>query len=145
MTKQEYITIRELAWNILYNCHICKLPIEITPIAEFYNLKHFMDYSESRYNNARIISYHILSTYGLPTTNEFINGLTIRLLSPLCILHECNISSPQSISKYCDIPIYVSQQRALRLKAIASRNKFYLSDMERKVVNNFKPFIQSFN
>ncbi len=145
MTKQEYITIRELAWNILLNSNASKLPIDITPIAKLYNLQDVLNYSNTRYNNATIVTKKILVIYGLPDTKEFVNALCIRLLAPLCILKECNIITPQEISKYCDIPLNVAEQRTARLQVVIKRNKFFISNLEKKVFDNFSEFITMYN
>ncbi len=145
MDKQLYSTLRELAWHILIQGNISKLPVAITPIAKAYQLEELMDYSGSRYSNAIIISEHILKHYGIDTSRENIKFLATHLLTPLCILKECHILTPDKISKYCDVPYELANERSKRLSTAIKYDKFYLSSFEEKVSNNFTDYINNFN
>lgn len=145
MKKSEYSIIRELAWDILIDVKANTLPIKITPIATLYKCKSNLNYSDTRYNNTLIISIHILNLFGIQTTQTNINALANRLLCPMCVLKECNVNSPYIISQICDVPLNIALERYNRLQMLIKRDKFYTSDLEKKVYQQFLNFIINYN
>lgn len=145
MDKSEYSIIRELAWDILIDIKANTLPIKITPISILYKCKNSLNYSDTRYNNTLIISIHILKLFRIQTTQTNIRALTNRLLCPMCVLKECNIDSPHIISQICDVPLNIALERYNRLQMLIKRGKFYTSDLEKKVYQQFLNFIINYN
>ncbi len=70
------------------------------------------------------------------------NIFASRLLAPACVLWGCGVKSAEDIVKLCDISYQAALFRMERMNILYERNKFLLSPLERKVFENFKPFIQ---
>ena len=66
-----------------------------------------------------------------------------RLLAPACVLWGLGLHTPEEIVKACDISMQAARIRAGRMELLYSRKKFLTSPLERKVYEQFKPFIQS--
>lgn len=66
-----------------------------------------------------------------------------KLMTPLCVLKELGITDKYDIAKTCDVPLWVAEKRAARLKEMIKRNKFYTSDLEKQVYEQFKNYIES--
>lgn len=71
------------------------------------------------------------------------NIFASRLLAPACVLHALHINTPEEIAKLCDISIQSARFRAERMHVLNARNKFLLSPLEQKVIQQFQPFITS--
>ncbi len=71
------------------------------------------------------------------------NMFAIRLLAPLCILKEMNISSAEELSKLCNISKTAGKYRFARLQKALEKNKFYINHKEKKVLNQFKDYIKN--
>lgn len=81
------------------------------------------------------------------------NIFASRLLAPLCVLQYLNLNSAREISEYCDISYTAAQLRFNRLCEIRKRNSerrkekkhgtFLLSKLERRVIENFKDYIEN--
>ena len=67
------------------------------------------------------------------------------LLAPACILKELNINTTEQIMKICSISKTSAEIRKKRIEKLIKANKFYISPMEQKVLNNFKHFIYKQN
>ena len=65
----------------------------------------------------------------------------MNILAPACVLWALNVRTPKDISELCDISIYDAAIRAERMGRLYKRNKFLSSELEKKVYENFKPFI----
>lgn len=70
------------------------------------------------------------------------NVFASRLLAPACVLWALDIHSAEEIKELCNISISAASIRAERMKVLYARNKFLLSDLERRVYEQFLPFIQ---
>lgn len=144
MTKQEYEHIRNLAWKLLIDANITKLPTSITQIAKLYNLQNKMDYNRSRFENCKIISHEILLLFGLPSSDSAIKMLAVRLMAPLIILKECKIFSAEQLSNLTQIPYYLCQQRLKRLDTKIQQKTFEISNMETNLKAQFQQFIDEY-
>lgn len=81
------------------------------------------------------------------------NMFASRLLAPLCVLQFMNVSSAQEIAKLCGISYTAAKIRFNRLIEIRKRSSirkkdknhgtFLISKKERKVIENFKEFIEN--
>ena len=82
------------------------------------------------------------------------NLVAIRILSPACVLWALHINSADDIARICDISLQSATFRLERLKLLYKREQdfirkynkscFLMSDLEKKVYNQFKPFINQF-
>ena len=82
MKEQEYKHIRNLAWDLLIDANISQLPVDISAIANLYNLQHLIDNSKSLYENTLSVSEGILKIFGM-TNPEFTRYLAVRILAPM--------------------------------------------------------------
>ena len=64
-----------------------------------------------------------------------------RLLAPACVLWGLKISFAEDIARVCNISISAAKIRAERMKTLYERNKFLTHPLERRVFEQFKPFI----
>lgn len=77
-----------------------------------------------------------------PSIETQADEFAIRLLSPACVLKALGISSPNDIAKICDISQKAAEYRAERLSILLQRDKFLISPLEKKVFENFLPWIE---
>lgn len=66
------------------------------------------------------------------------NIFASRLLAPACV----DIHDAQEIKELCNISFTAAFIRAERMTVLYARNKFLLSDLERRVYHQFLPFIE---
>ncbi len=140
MNKQEYKLIRNLAWDLLIDANISQLPVDISAIADLYNLQHIVDSSKSLYDNTLFISEYILKIFGI-NDPELKKYLAVRILSPMIVFKELNIKSAEEMSNLSGIPINLAQQRFERLKMLLKRNKFETSHLETIVLSQFHDWL----
>ncbi len=78
----------------------------------------------------------------------------IGILAPSCVLWALNIHEPEDIAKLCKISITAARIKAKRMADLYHREQewlktkgfscFLLTDLERKVYEQFKPFIDEY-
>lgn len=146
-------------WALLpYNQHInlldCldlyKLHDKYEGFTIFFNYKIFVFYdsevSEERirftlaHEFGHILLFHI-SEVSPANYEQEANMFANRILMPLCVLKECKAFSAEKIAKLCGTTVTASENRLKRLNKIMERNKFYLSPLENRVLEQFKEFI----
>ncbi len=71
------------------------------------------------------------------------DSFATKLLTPLCILKELEVTQSSEIQKLCDVPFWVAAGRIRRLKLIQKRNMFYTSPFEMMVRARFDKFIKN--
>ncbi len=71
------------------------------------------------------------------------NQFAARLLAPACVLHALDTKTPEEIAQLCGLSITAAGYRAGRLAQLRDRNKFLIHPLERRVLRQFAPFIQS--
>lgn len=125
MTKQEYVHIRNLAWDLLIDAKISELPVDISRIAVLYNIEY--NHDADFYDKALEVSKEILSVFGYKTEPEYVEALTVRLLAPAIVLKQIDVKSAGDISEKTGLPIDIAQIRFERYKVLVERNKFGLS------------------
>ena len=64
------------------------------------------------------------------------------LLMPATVLHSINISSPEQISKICNVSLQSAEIRFKRLTELNKRGMYNKHPLERQVYNNFIPYIK---
>lgn len=142
MTEQEYKHIRNLAWDLLIDANISRLPVDINAIATLYDLQHLIDNSKSLYDNTLSVSEGILKIFGM-TNPEFARYLTIRILTPMIIFKELDVKSAEEMSSLSGLPIDLANQRFKRFEMLLSRNAFQTSRLEAIVLSQFREWIDS--
>ena len=135
MTRQEYVHIRNLAWDLLIDAKISELPVDISRKAGLYNIEY--NHDADFYDKVLEISKEILSVFGYKTEPEYVEALTVRLLAPSIALKQIDVESAGDISEKTGLPIDSAQSRFERYKMLVERNKFGLSKMEMRVLNQF--------
>lgn len=135
MTRQEYVHIRNLAWDLLIDAKISELPVDISRKAGLYNIEY--NHDADFYDKVLEISKEILSVFGYKTEPEYVEALTVRLLAPSIALKQIDVESAGDISEKTGLPIDIAQSRFERYKMLVERNKFGLSKMEMRVLNQF--------
>ena len=69
------------------------------------------------------------------------NQFAARLLAPACVLWALDIHTPEDIARLCDISLPAARFRADRMAELYCRQRFLTSPLERKVYEQFQPFI----
>ena len=98
----------------------------------------------------------IFCRYKRATTNKWIlsrcsrketqaNIFASRLLAPACVLHALQMNSAEEIATLCGLSLQAAQIRMKRLQVLEKRNKWGTSPLERKIVEQFTPFIAQQN
>jgi len=91
-------------------------------------------------------TYHLVNREPSETENPIeheTNVFASRLLAPACVLWGCGVKSAEDISELCNISLQAARIRAKRMEVLYERNKFLTSPLEKKVYEQFLPFIDS--
>jgi len=142
MKEQEYKHIRNLAWDLLIDANISQLPVDISAIANLYNLQHLIDSSKSLYENTISVSEGILKIFGM-TNPEFTRYLAVRILAPMIVFKELGIKSAEELCRLSGLPADLANQRFKRFEMLLSRNAFQTSRLETIVLSQFRQWINS--
>ena len=140
MEKQEYQHIRNLAWDLLIDSQIKSLPVDISKIAKLYNINY--NKTSNTFNDALTISYKILEIFGYNA--NLAKHLTVRILCPMIVIKKLDIKTENELSIITELPIDISRQRFDRYKMLLKRNAFETSDLESKLLLQFKDWIDSY-
>lgn len=70
------------------------------------------------------------------------NQFAVRLLAPACVLWGLDLHTPEEIARVCHISMQSAEFRASRMDALYARNKFLTSSLERRLYQQFLPFIK---
>lgn len=68
-----------------------------------------------------------------------------QLLMPACVLWGLNLHTAGEIAEVCNVSLTAAQIRADRMKELYARNMFGTHPLERRVMEQFKPYIISKN
>lgn len=142
MNEQEYKHIRNLAWDLLIDANISRLPVDISAIANLYNLQNLIDNSKSLYENTLSVSEGILKIFGM-TNPEFTRYLAVRILAPMIVFKELGVKSAEELSRLSGLPADLANQRFKRFEMLLSRNAFQTSRLETVVLSQFRQWIDS--
>lgn len=143
MTKQEYRTIRDIAWLILINSKSSSLPINVNKIANLYSFADVVNTDKTRYENCLAVCREIIKLYGMNSNLSY--HLTIRIMAPAIVLREIKVASAKELSIIADVPMDVAERRFSRLQELLKRDKFETSNMESIVLSQFKSWIENHN
>lgn len=69
------------------------------------------------------------------------NVFASRLLAPACVLHALGAVTPEQIAAVCDISLAAARFRAGRMGVLEQRGKYGSSPLERRVLDQFQPYI----
>lgn len=142
MNEQEYKHIRNLAWDLLIDANISQLPVDISAIANLYNLQNLIDNSKSLYENTLSVSEGILKIFGM-TNPKFTRYLAVRILAPMIVFKELGVKSAEELSGLSGLPADLANQRFKRFEMLLSRNAFQTSRLETVVLSQFRQWINS--
>ena len=142
MKEQEYKHIRNLAWDLLIDANISQLPVDISAIANLYNLQHLINNSKSLYENTLSVSEGILKIFEM-TNPEFTRYLAVRILAPMIVFKELGIKSAEELCRLSGLPADLANQRFKRFEMLLSRNAFQTSRLETIVLSQFRQWINS--
>lgn len=76
-----------------------------------------------------------------PKAEQQADTFALRLLCPACVLWELGVTAPEEIASVCRISKSSAQKRARRLSALAKRNCFLSSPLERAVREQFSAYM----
>lgn len=79
---------------------------------------------------------------GKTATETQADEFAARLLAPACVLRGLEAYTTEEIAKICGISRKAAEYRAERMKILRERDKFLTSPLERRVFENFKPWIE---
>lgn len=101
---------------------------------------------QQRFTIAHEIGHIILNHFNVPIENreQEANMFAARVLMPMCVLYECQVSNPEEISNLCNVSLISATYRYKRLSMLKSRNKFYKDKNEIKLKSKFKKFIKNY-
>lgn len=69
------------------------------------------------------------------------NQFAARILAPACVLHALNVSTVEELRQLCGISHQAAEFRLARLRVLNQRGKYLSSPLERKVFEQFRPFL----
>lgn len=69
------------------------------------------------------------------------NQFAARLLAPACVLHELGVVTPEAIQQACGLSRQAATYRADRMQELEHRNRYYVSLLERRVLQQFASHI----
>lgn len=142
MNEQEYKHIRNLAWDLLIDANISRLPVDINAIAAIYNLQPLIDNSKSLYENTLSVAEGILKIFGM-TNPELTRYLAVRILAPMIVFKELGVKSVEELGRLSGLPADLANQRFKRFEMLLSRNAFQTSRLETVVLSQFRQWISS--
>lgn len=142
MNEQEYKHIRNLAWDLLIDANISKLPVDISSIATLYNLQYLIDNTKPLYENTLSVAEGILKIFGM-TNPEFTRYLAVRILAPMIVFKELGVKSAEELGRLSGLPANLANQRFKRFEMLLSRNAFQTSQLESVVLSQFNQWIKS--
>ena len=70
------------------------------------------------------------------------NIFAARLLAPSIVLHELNLKTEEEIATVCGMSKEAAQYRLNRLKELDARGRYSMSGLEKRVLDNFRDFIE---
>lgn len=126
----------------MIDANISQLPVDISAIANLYNLQHLIDNSKSLYENTLSVSEGILKIFGIANP-EFTRYLAVRMLAPMIVFKELGIKSAEELCRLSGLPIDLANQRFKRFEMLLSRNAFQTSRLETIVLSQFRKWINN--
>ena len=141
MTDQEYRHIRNLSWDLLLDARIKSLPVDLPRIARLYTPMWRPDPKISFFENAVDLSGKILVVFGIQNSAEYAESLAVRVVAPIIVFQMLDVNSAEEIAEISNIPLSFAHERFRRYLASLSRGTFGISKLERRVANQFWPWV----
>ncbi len=69
-------------------------------------------------------------------------SFAVRILAPACVLAAIKCIEPYDIAELCGLPEHIAIERSDRLKELLKKDLFLKHQLEQKVFENFKQFIE---
>lgn len=172
MHYKDYQHSRDVAWQILIDCHITSLPIRMTDICRqlgirlrsmppgderdgvsFYAdgipyiaLNTMRTASRRRFTAAHELGHILLGHAGKPallgTDEQAADSFAARLLAPACVLRGCQVRTADDIQQLCGISRQAAAIRTERMCLLYQRGAFLTSPLEQQVYRQFLPYIR---
>lgn len=143
LNHQEYSHINYLALDLLIDAKIDRLPVDVAEIASNHGISSIIDFSKSRYDNAVIVSKHILGKYGYNNNLYYSEYLATKILSPLIIFKELGINNFEHFHFLSDLPILIASLRFDLYKNLISKSEIGKYSIEKRALNCFRDWINS--
>lgn len=85
---------------------------------------------------------HFTESTSSPLETEYqAERFAIDILAPACVLWGLNLHTAEEISQACGISMQAAEIRAERMDVLYKRGKFLAHPLERRVFQQFRPFI----
>lgn len=181
MNYKKYKISRNLAWEVLLQEEVNKLPVSTSGLCRqmgvtlvygtpdeqsagfstivdgkmYIVVREGMSAGRTRFTVAHELGHILLGHVGRyqlvnrepdPGDNPIeqeANVFASRLLAPACVLWGCGVKTPEEIARLCDISLQAAQIRAGRMEELYKRGRFLTSPLERRVYEQFLPFISA--
>lgn len=141
LNRQECEHINYLALDILIDSKADKLPINIAQIVAHYRLDYTIDLSKSRFENAVAISSLILQKYGYDHDLFYSEYLAVKILSPLVVFKELDISIFEEFYVLSDLPPFIASLRFEHYENLRRHNDIGKYNIEKRILNRFNNWI----
>lgn len=104
------------------------------------------DRQRIRFSIAHEIGHIVLKhLYKFDKLEKEANMFAARILMPMLLIKELNITKPEELSKLCDVSIESAKYRLKRFKEINRREMFYTNPKEKQLLLQLKPFLNDYS
>ena len=126
-------------WSIVYDD---AQTVETCRYVIAHELGHiFMGHGMERGATDQTVAEQLARAERTPTHEREADHFAIRLLCPACMLWALDLHTAEEIAAVCLVPVTVAKPRARRMTTLYQRNCFLQSELERRVFERFKPYI----
>lgn len=140
MTKDEYIFIRNYAWDILIISQSDHLPIDLQQIADSFGIR--LQQNLSYFKQAVELCSALLKQIGLNNNEECSTALATRIIAPITVLQNCDIKTYKELKNLTLLPEPLSKHRFDRITA--KKDYIGMSSLERRVQQQFNSFCDDY-
>lgn len=140
MTKDDYIFIRNYAWDILIISQSDHLPIDLQQIADSFGVHLQQDLNY--FKQAVALCSALLQQIGLNDNEEYSTALAIRIMAPITVLQSCDVKTCKELENLTLLPESLSKHRFNRISA--KKSYIGMSALERRVQHQFNSFCDSY-
>lgn len=140
MTKDDYIFIRNYAWDILIISQSDHLPIDLQQIADSFGVHLQQDLNY--FKQAIALCSALLQQIGLNDNEEYSTALAIRIIAPIVVLQNCDIKTYKELENLTLLPEPLSRHRFDRIAV--KKDYIGMSSLERRVGLQFNSFCNNY-
>lgn len=166
-----YKHTRDSVWKCMIECGADRLPINLAEICRHFNIKIIknstLDINRLKSNEHAVnifirgkcyiivndsdtiqtqrfsIAHEIGHIFmGRSSGEQEAEKFAMNLLAPACVLWGLDIHKRKEIAEICGISEETAKKRATRMRILYKREKFLKSDIEKKVFEQFKGYIE---